>query len=314
MRGLRRHVFIIEQAPSDPAHRDENYENYSVRRGAPPARGATDRRLGTAGDRASTSSKLRDGEDVWMPRVALATPTQVERLAGLLVEDPTTVIIGSQVRRGAARVWVVGDPAEPVAVAYDGDLSPGDLHCIGTVDGIVEFSAEIEDWHSIAVEPGVAAKLMPLLLPQHPTLHAIDDMHHVLRRPPTPRRHPDVRLATSADLDALRMSGLFDESLPIEAAITEGLVACADVEGRIVGQASCVAASDRYGDVGVGVDVAYRRRGLAAAAAAMVCAQLQAGGRTPVWSTGSDNVGSLRTAATLGFEPTDGLVILSRFE
>ena len=234
-------------------------------------------------------------------------------MSGLLGDDPTTVIIGSQVRRGAARAWVLGEPSEPVAVAFDGDLSPGDLHYIGTVDGIVELCSEVDGWHSIAVEPSLASELAAVLSRQHPTLHAIDDLHHVLRRPPVPRRHPDVRLATSSDLDGLRASGLFDASVPLEQAGSAGLVACAVVDRRIVGQASCVATSDQFGDVGVGVNDAHRRRGIAAAAANIVCTQLQAGERTPVWSTGSDNVGSLRTAAALGFEQVEGLIILSRY-
>jgi predicted GNAT family acetyltransferase len=168
-------------------------------------------------------------------------------------------------------------------------------------------------WHSIAVEPHLAGVLEPALVAKYPTLHAFDDIHHVLRRPPAARRHRDVRRATVADLDNLRTSGLFDDSVPIEDAVRAGLVACARVDGRIVGQASCIAMSDRYGDVGVGVDDAHRRRGLAAAAAAIVCTQLRAADRIPVWSTGNDNVASLRTAAAVGFEATDGLVILSRF-
>ena len=237
----------------------------------------------------------------------------MQRLGGLLTDDPTTVIIGSQVRRGAARAWFVGDAARPAAVAFDGDLSPGDWHCIGAVGGILEISREVDGWHSIAVDPGLASELAPELSSGNPALHAFDDLHHVLRHPPSSRQHPGVRLATSADFDALHASGLFDESLPLEEAVTAGLVACATVEDRVVGQASCVALSDRYGDVGVGVDKAYRRQGIAAAAAAIVCLRVQAVGRIPVWSTGADNIGSLATAAALGFEPVDGLVILSRF-
>lgn len=252
-------------------------------------------------------------KDEIVSAVASATPTEVVRLTRFLGDDPTTVIIGSQARSGAARAWFVGDLDGPVAVAFDGDLSPGDLHCIGTPDGIVALASAIDDWHSIAVEPQLASELSLSLAPLHPTLHAFDDLHHVLLHRPTTRRHPDVRLATAADLDGLRVSGLFDESVPLAEAVAAGLVACAFVEGHVVGQASCVAISDRYGDVGVGVDESHRRRGIAAAAANLVCAQLQARGRTPVWSTAADNIGSLRTAAALGFEATEGLVILSRY-
>jgi predicted GNAT family acetyltransferase len=48
---------------------------------------------------------------------------------------------------------------------------------------------------------------------------------------------------------------------------------------------------------------AYRRRGFATAAAALVATAIQAGGRIPVWSCGETNQASLRVATNLGFEP-----------
>jgi len=45
----------------------------------------------------------------------------------------------------------------------------------------------------------------------------------------------------------------------------------------------------------------WRGRGLSTAAAALVCADVQAAGQTPVWSTAEDNAASRRVATKLGF-------------
>lgn len=63
-------------------------------------------------------------------------------------------------------------------------------------------------------------------------------------------------------------------------------------------------ASYRTGDdleLGIETDPAFRRRGLAAAAAAAMLADVLAAGLTPVWSCREDNVGSSRLAERLGF-------------
>lgn len=66
-------------------------------------------------------------------------------------------------------------------------------------------------------------------------------------------------------------------------------------------------ASYRRGDrLEIGIETAdrWRRRGLAAAAAAAMIASTLADGLTPVWSCRDGNVGSYRLACSLGFRPT----------
>ncbi|MCR6688370.1 GNAT family N-acetyltransferase [Cellulomonas sp.] len=57
-------------------------------------------------------------------------------------------------------------------------------------------------------------------------------------------------------------------------------------------------------EIGIETAAAWRRRGLAAAAAAAMIEDLLARGLTPVWSCREDNVASLRLAIALGFRPT----------
>lgn len=57
-------------------------------------------------------------------------------------------------------------------------------------------------------------------------------------------------------------------------------------------------------EIGIETAAAWRRRGLAAAAAAAMIEDLLARGLTPVWSCREDNVASLRLAVALGFRPT----------
>lgn len=66
-------------------------------------------------------------------------------------------------------------------------------------------------------------------------------------------------------------------------------------------------ASYRRGDrLEIGIETAdpWRRRGLAAAAAAAMIGSTLADGLTPVWSCRDGNVGSYRLACSLGFRPT----------
>jgi predicted GNAT family acetyltransferase len=85
------------------------------------------------------------------------------------------------------------------------------------------------------------------------------------------------------------------------ALLEEGVVAGAIVDGALVAIAHASALTPRHADIGVATLDVWRGRGFASAAAALVAQQVQATGRTPVWSTGEDNVASQRVAEKLGF-------------
>ena len=83
--------------------------------------------------------------------------------------------------------------------------------------------------------------------------------------------------------------------------LTEGVAAAAIVDDGIVAIAFTSARSRDYADVAVATLEPWRNRGFAAAAAALVAGKIQEAGQTPVWSTGEDNLASLRVAEKLGF-------------
>lgn len=65
-------------------------------------------------------------------------------------------------------------------------------------------------------------------------------------------------------------------------------------------------------DLSIDTLEAHRRRGLGAAAAALLIEHISATGKQPVWGALEDNGPSLRLAARLGFVPVDRLFVLSR--
>jgi GNAT superfamily N-acetyltransferase len=65
-------------------------------------------------------------------------------------------------------------------------------------------------------------------------------------------------------------------------------------------------------DLSIDTLEAHRRRGLGAAAAALLIEHLRTTGKQPVWGALEENGPSLRLAARLGFVPVDRLFVLSR--
>jgi predicted GNAT family acetyltransferase len=84
--------------------------------------------------------------------------------------------------------------------------------------------------------------------------------------------------------------------------LEDGVVAGAVVDGELVAVGSTLAVSVLYADLAVVTLGAWRGRGLATACASLVAAAIRRSGRLPVWSTGEDNVTSLRVAQKSGFK------------
>lgn len=84
------------------------------------------------------------------------------------------------------------------------------------------------------------------------------------------------------------------------AQVAEGFAAGAVVGGRLVAVAFTASRGARYGEIGIVTQAAHRGRGYAAAAAALVAADMTAAGLRVVWSTSVENAASRRVAAKLG--------------
>lgn len=72
--------------------------------------------------------------------------------------------------------------------------------------------------------------------------------------------------------------------------------------GRLVSVACSFFLGERYEDIGVATEPAFRGQGLSAACAGASCEEILARGRRPSWTTSPDNTASLRVAEKLGFE------------
>jgi RimJ/RimL family protein N-acetyltransferase len=86
------------------------------------------------------------------------------------------------------------------------------------------------------------------------------------------------------------------------------------VDGRLVAVACSFFFGEHYEDIGVITEREYRGQGLSTACAAALCADIQARGRRPSWSTSPDNAASRRVAEKLGFRVNrhDRLTVVGR--
>lgn len=133
----------------------------------------------------------------------------------------------------------------------------------------------------------------------------LDDVYHVPSEQVFPFDDKSVRGLTLDDLVLLEAAprevqprGFWGS---LHASLTEGVVACAIVDGKVIATAFVAARGERYADIGVYTLESFRGRGLATAAASTVARSVQSNGLVPVWGCGEHNLPSLRLAKKLGF-------------
>lgn len=168
-------------------------------------------------------------------------------------------------------------------------------------------------WYCVNVDYPVAealAALMQSALGREMRLY--DDIYFTLQQPVAVAQHlaaaqaeaVTIRLLTSADRALLETAP--EQELrgagfgSVADLLSDGVVAGAIAEGKLVAIAHTYALSRRYADIGVYTRPDWRLRGLSSATAALVMAEVQAQGRIPTWSTGADNLASQRVALRLG--------------
>ncbi|MCB9444439.1 MAG: GNAT family N-acetyltransferase [Ardenticatenaceae bacterium] len=241
----------------------------------------------------------------------LLSPSQAKLLADTLPDLPQTVISISQLRRGLAQAYVVGDVMKwETAVIFDPG-QPGEPTAFGhNAAQIADLMVGLPNWFCVNVLPEVAAELGSLLAAQMGCpVRYYGDIYHTLTTPAPHLPHSTVRRLTMVDLPLLQAAPASIRGHDPARMLAEMFAAGAVVNGRfdfaqrrrIVAIAQNYALSDRYGDIGVATLPDFRGQGLATAAAALVAQDVQANGRIPVWSCGEDNHASLRVAQKLGF-------------
>jgi hypothetical protein len=207
-------------------------------------------------------------------------------------------------RRGLCPAYVAGGPSHPVGAVVG--VPPGVLLAFGDDPrALWELIQPLRGWTAIAAGPGVAHDLGHAI--QRATSWTIRYQEVLLFILPSPvirLAHAAVRLMTPEDVElvAAGPGGSVGAAYwSVQALLAEGCVAGAVVDGRLVARAHTSCQSPRYADVAVATAEESRGKGLATAAASLVCEQVQRSGRIPVWSTGGDNLASQRIAAKLGF-------------
>jgi RimJ/RimL family protein N-acetyltransferase len=125
---------------------------------------------------------------------------------------------------------------------------------------------------------------------------------------PTAAAHPAVRRLGPADADLVAalpadIDWIHQSWGGAARMLAEGVAHGAVVDGELASVAVAFHCGFDHEDIGVVTAEPHRRRGLSAACAAAVVADVRARGRTPSWSTSPENTGSRAVAARLGFVP-----------
>jgi RimJ/RimL family protein N-acetyltransferase len=228
-------------------------------------------------------------------------------LLTMLAENPETVISIHVLTRGDCNIYMSGNQRPwPVAILQSKELPSEPIAFGSDPNAIWQELTQVRGWQCILVDKGVAPPLGEIISSQLKTrVSFLDDVYHVPREQVLSFQDKPVRQMTIEDLTQLE--ALPPEARPIgfwgdlRTSLTEGPVAGALVEGKVVGTCFVAARGQRYADIGVHVLENYRRRGLATAAASLVTRSVQSEGLIPVWSCGSHNLPSLKLARKLGF-------------
>lgn len=236
-------------------------------------------------------------------------PSGCEALIRAIGDTPQTVIAVHQLRHGLCEAYVEAGVDHHDAVV----LRPS-----RPCDELVGFGPDAEllghvlrglpGWSCVCVEDGIARRLGPILEADlGRPIRYLMDIYHTMERPVVAGFHPSIRYLTGQDGELLTAAPIDIRGTCLgfgtfERLLQNGAVAGAVVDGELVAVASTWAVSERYADLAVVTADRWRGRGLATICAGLVAASIQRSGRVPVWSTGEDNVASLRVARKLGFE------------
>jgi RimJ/RimL family protein N-acetyltransferase len=236
-------------------------------------------------------------------------PSECEALSAALGDTPETVIAVHQLRHGLCEAHVEAGAGCHDAVVLRPFCPSDELVGFGRdAESLCRVLRVLSDWSCVCLEDGIARRLGPILEVQlGGPVRYIRDIYHILGRPAIVGSHPSVRHLTEHDLDLLRAAPIDIEKACLgfgtfERLLREGAIAGAVVDGELVAVAATWAVSERYADLSVVTAGPWRGRGLATSCAGLAAAAVQRSGRVPIWSTGEDNVASLRVARKLGFE------------
>lgn len=210
---------------------------------------------------------------------------------------------------GHGAIWVDRWPSPRAVAAFTG----GNLGLTGDPTAISPeaFAAVVAglliEWERVFIDPGpdfesvvrrgsADLRLWPRVL------------YSLAGEPSTPRRvangvvrpiEPDDEAAVSSlDTSINWISDTHDGAANLAAS---GRAVGAFADGRLRAVAAVFYAGNRFEELGVVTDPAFRGAGLSTACAALLIDQIRSRGRAACWSTTPDNLASIRVAEKLGF-------------
>jgi GNAT superfamily N-acetyltransferase len=189
--------------------------------------------------------------------------------------DPRAILINS-----SANYALAGDPAALTPAMLQGRIA-------GFVDAWPEFEPLLrQTFEQVAVWPRVIFTLEAPL----PAVAASAEVRRM--------SHADAGALEGLDADLGWISSTWGG--PAELAAS-GYAWGAFVDGGLAAVACAFYIGERYEEIGVVTEPAFRGQGLIGACAAALCQDIQGRGRLPCWNTSPDNQASIRVAEKLGF-------------
>ncbi len=229
-------------------------------------------------------------------------------LADAIGESAETIMSVHRLRRGLCRAIVDALPPHHRAALVIPHEVPDEPSAYGDdPEAIWRLLRDLVEWSCVNASQAIALPLTALFASAtgHACTHT-EEMYYQLPRPVAAWPHDAVRRLMAADIPLMEAA-----TLPLNmvdwrfgsaaAQIAEGAAAGAIVDGELVAAAFIGGRGDRCADVGIVTREDWRNQGLSTAAAALVCADIQAAGQIPVWGTSIENFASQKVAAKLGF-------------
>jgi len=233
-----------------------------------------------------------------------------ERIALLrwIGDTPFTALTAGQLRYGYCQAYAVGNPAEPAMAVVRGAVEPTEPIALGNdVRALWSLLACLPGWDCVNVQSGLEREVAAYLEQKmgHPA-RIVSERFYSLEHEPSRFSLAGVRRLGPADLEDVKGSDPFFRSFFIghgdaSRTLAEGVVAGLISGGKLVSAITTSAWTGVHVDLGAATLPEARRRGLATAAAFLVCSELRTNGRTPVWAAGEPNPASWRVPEKLGF-------------
>jgi len=236
------------------------------------------------------------------------TPAERVGLLHWIGDSVFTALTAGQLKYGFCRAYAVGDPNAPEMAVVRGAVEPTEPTAFGTdVRALWSLLSRIPGWDCVNVESGFEREVASFLEQKlgFPA-RIVSERFYSLERDPSRFSAPEVRRLTPMDLPAVEGSDPLFHSFFIghgdpARTLAEGVVAGVISGGKLVSAITTSAWSGVHVDLGAATLPEARRRGLATAAACLVCSELRAVGLKPVWAAGEPNVASWRVPEKLGF-------------